>query len=285
MDYKHIYLEIIRRAKNEQIIGNRPLNIYYRRRDFKDDYFEFHHILPKSIFPKFKNIKKNLVPLTAREHFICHKLLLKIYPGKSMAFALIRLCFKRPDLKPIVLSAREYEQIRKNVSYYIAEFNKGKTLSNETKLKISEILKEKYKNGDYISHNKNNNLSDETKNKISNSLKEQYNTGKIEVWNKNKKCPSSIRLKEKNKMYGKHWFTNGNDNIIAEECPESYKPGKTDNITEEVELKRKRKISENSKGRHWYNNGKINKFCYECPAGFVKGFLDPRWIKNDGNTR
>lgn len=86
-------------------------------------------------------------------------------------------------------------------------------------------------------------------------------------------------------MYGKHWFTNGNNNIIAEECPEGYKPGKIDNITEEVELKRKRKISENSKGRHWYNNGKINKFCYECPEGFVKGFLDPRWIKNDTDTR
>lgn len=40
-------------------------------------------------------------------------------------------------------------------------------------------------------------------------------------------------------------------------------------------------IAENNKGKHWYNNGKINKFCYECPEGFVKGFLDPRWIKKD----
>lgn len=285
MDYKHIYLEIIRRAKNEQIVGNRPLNIYYKRRDFKDEYFEFHHILPKSIFPKFKNIKKNLVPLTAREHFICHKLLLKIYPGKSMAFALIRLCFKRSDLKPIVISAREYEQIRKNVSYYISESNKGKTLSNKTKLKISEILKEKYKNGDYIPHNKNNNLSDETKSKISNNLKEQYNTGKIEVWNKNKKCPNLAKIKEDNGMYGKHWYNNGKISIIAETCPEDFVEGHLFKIDENIEEKRKEKIAKNSTGRHWYNNGKINKFCYECPEGFVKGFLDPRWIKNDKNTR
>lgn len=39
-------------------------------------YFEKHHILPKSLGGK--NNKENLVNLTAREHFICHRLLTKM---------------------------------------------------------------------------------------------------------------------------------------------------------------------------------------------------------------
>ena len=60
MNYKHIYLKIIRNAKNEEFLGKRPTSIYYRRHYFKDNYFEFHHILPKSIFPEFIKLKKNL---------------------------------------------------------------------------------------------------------------------------------------------------------------------------------------------------------------------------------
>ena len=45
-------------------------------------YYEEHHILPKSIFPEFTDLKIhawNSVLLTAREHFICHLLLWKHY--------------------------------------------------------------------------------------------------------------------------------------------------------------------------------------------------------------
>ena len=40
---------------------------------------ERHHILPRSLFSKYKNDKENLVILTFREHFICHALLWKHY--------------------------------------------------------------------------------------------------------------------------------------------------------------------------------------------------------------
>ena len=46
-------------------------------------YYEVHHILPKSLGGS--NDKTNLVMLTAREHFICHWLLVKIYPKGSNA--------------------------------------------------------------------------------------------------------------------------------------------------------------------------------------------------------
>lgn len=279
MNYKHIYLEVIRKAKNEQLNGNRPLNGYYKHRDFKDEYFEFHHILPKSIFPKFKNIKKNLVPLTAREHFICHKLLLKIYPSREMAYALICLCNKRKDLEQNIINSKEYEKIRKIVSKYQSDFLKGHIVSNEQRIKISNTIKNLYETGILHSHNEGNSLSNETKEKISNKLKEKYKNGNIEVWNKNKSCPSSIKLKDKNGMYKKHWFTNGTENIISEICPDGFKPGASFSIDKEKEISRKQKIADKSKNRHWYNNGIINKFCYECPNGFVNGFLNKRWSK------
>lgn len=39
---------------------------------------EKHHIVPKSIWEEGVKLKKNLVLLTAREHFICHRLLVKM---------------------------------------------------------------------------------------------------------------------------------------------------------------------------------------------------------------
>lgn len=66
MDYKAIYYKIIENAKKEIENGNRYVG-----------YYEKHHIIPKSLGGT--NEKENLVKLTAREHFICHWLLVKMY--------------------------------------------------------------------------------------------------------------------------------------------------------------------------------------------------------------
>lgn len=44
---------------------------------FEGEYFETHHKVPKSIGGT--NDRNNLVNLTAREHYIAHLLLVKIY--------------------------------------------------------------------------------------------------------------------------------------------------------------------------------------------------------------
>ena len=49
MNYKHIYMRIISHAKSEQLNGLRPSS-KSNRNSFKEKY-EFHHILPKSLFP------------------------------------------------------------------------------------------------------------------------------------------------------------------------------------------------------------------------------------------
>jgi hypothetical protein len=64
--YKKLYFTIIRRAKRAG-----------RKKIPGKNYYEEHHILPKHKFYQFKRSKWNLVLLTAREHYICHKLLYK----------------------------------------------------------------------------------------------------------------------------------------------------------------------------------------------------------------
>lgn len=113
MNYRHVYMLIIEHAKSEMKLGIRPKDIAQKRRDFKNQYFEFHHILPRSLFPNWKKKKFNIVCLTAREHFFCHQLLTKIYPSKEMGFALVSfisyLQKKGCDYK---ITGREYERLR-----------------------------------------------------------------------------------------------------------------------------------------------------------------------------
>ena len=59
--YEKWYNQIILNSKNEKLLGH-----------------EQHHILPKSLGGT--DDKTNLVYITAREHFVCHWLLTKIYP-------------------------------------------------------------------------------------------------------------------------------------------------------------------------------------------------------------
>ena len=66
MNYKKIHDDIIQRSKNRIIQG----------------YTEKHHIQPRCMGGT--NEKNNIAILTAREHFIVHLLLFKIYP-KNLA--------------------------------------------------------------------------------------------------------------------------------------------------------------------------------------------------------
>ena len=75
-------------------------------------YYEKHHILPESLFPNWKKRKSNLVLLTAREHFFCHKLLIKIYPDSHEMKAALWLMCKGNKLQKRKYSSRDYEFAR-----------------------------------------------------------------------------------------------------------------------------------------------------------------------------
>ena len=109
MNYRHVYMCIIAHAKSEEKLG--------LRKKGNGEYYERHHILPKSLFPLWTKEKRNLVLLTFREHFFCHQLLTKIFRGPSMYAALAYMSAHKK------CNSRQYEICRK--AYY--DFNKSRS--------------------------------------------------------------------------------------------------------------------------------------------------------------
>lgn len=116
MNYKKLYELLIKRAKNRELING---------------YYEVHHILPKSLGGT--NLEDNLVKLTAREHFIAHKLLFNIYRNRQMGYAFHMMCVDRYGERKSRTST-EYEEAKKALSFA----NSLRKMSPETKLKISK---------------------------------------------------------------------------------------------------------------------------------------------------
>jgi hypothetical protein len=108
MNYRHVYMLIIEHAKREVSLGLRPNGLYDYKKNFKNNYFEFHHILPRKLYPLWIKDKRNIVPLTAKEHYFCHELLYKIFPSRETFNALILIT---TDRKHKVTSA-QYERAR-----------------------------------------------------------------------------------------------------------------------------------------------------------------------------
>lgn len=122
MNYRKVYMKIISNSIKETKKGLRPW-CKSQKKKFSE-YYEFHHILPKSLFPLWAKKSSNIVALTAREHFFCHQLLTKIYPGKKMFFALWRLCHSSPYC---LKSSRQYNIIQKQHSELQKEIWQNKT--------------------------------------------------------------------------------------------------------------------------------------------------------------
>jgi hypothetical protein len=98
MNYQKIYNQIIERAKIRQLEG----------------YKEKHHIIPKCLGGN--DDKSNIVELTAREHFLCHLLLVEIYPNN---IRLLHAVFMMSNIKKrknfqnnVFISSRLYECIK-----------------------------------------------------------------------------------------------------------------------------------------------------------------------------
>lgn len=106
MNYQKVYDQIIDRARKEV------------RAKKQGTYFERHHIIPKCLGGL--DVADNAVLLTAKEHFVCHHLLVKIYPtNHKIAFALWCMCAMRNNLnkeKRYVPSSRVYEEARHLIS-------------------------------------------------------------------------------------------------------------------------------------------------------------------------
>ena len=155
-------------------------NVYNRiiERALKDDrkkgcgvYYEKHHILPRCIGGT--NDKSNLVLLTAKEHYICHRLLTLMHPtNKKIAFAFWNMCRFNTDWHDrYSVSANGYAYAREHLS----KTYKGKTAWNKgIKLTEDQLANHATKQPGYEPWNKGKRLgpqSEETKEKKRQKLK------------------------------------------------------------------------------------------------------------------
>lgn len=208
MNYQKIYNAIIEKAK--------------RRLDL-EEYFEKHHIIPKSLGGTDE--ETNLVKLSFREHYLCHRLLTKIYPEEqkmhyafwtmstnprdntripSRVYAEARTLFigciigrevsqeTKDKISKSNTGKKRTQEMKDALSKRVKESGQldwtGKTHSEESKLKMSKSAK-------------NRNIIEENerirREKISNSHK-----GKI-LSEEHAKNISEAKKGEKNPMYGK----------------------------------------------------------------------------------
>ena len=104
------------------------------------DYAEIHHVIPRSLGGL--NTKENLVKLTAKEHFVCHRLLTKMTEGtanRSMHFAMWSISrLRHKHLQPLNINSRTFSKIRKKYAEQQSLNKIGVPRSAETKRKISE---------------------------------------------------------------------------------------------------------------------------------------------------
>jgi hypothetical protein len=130
--YEKWYQQIIANGKHQKLLGH-----------------ERHHILPKSL--DGTNDASNLVYITAREHFICHWLLTKIYPtGEEHwkmlnALRIMRAKNKNHQRYDTKITSRVYEKLKKEYSLLQSEKMSGennpmynKKHTDEAKNKIGE---------------------------------------------------------------------------------------------------------------------------------------------------
>jgi hypothetical protein len=127
--YTRWYYNIINRAKERSITG----------------YSENHHIIPKSLGGS--NEKTNIVKLTAREHFICHKLLVKMVTGQKRYKMMEAVAiFSNNKNRKIFINSRDVELIRKYNAKCSSIRNKGNQYYKNRKPDSKELLALRSKN-------------------------------------------------------------------------------------------------------------------------------------------
>lgn len=210
--YSKIYGNIIDRARHRKLEG----------------YAESHHVIPESLGGI--NIESNRVDLTAREHFICHKLLTKFTIGwakSKMIFALHKMMFSSNiNMDRYIPSSRFFETLRIDHSNNVREIM-SKPKSDEHLKKIRAANSER------------------TKGK---SLEEQYGIDRAQEI---KQKMRQSRSGEKNGMFGK------SHSVEAKEKMSTSRQGKNFGLTGEkhplygktLSAETRRRISEGGKKR------------------------------------
>lgn len=118
-----------------------------QNRSKKYGYFENHHIHPKCFGGS--NKKSNLVLLTAREHLVCHRLLIRMFYENTPEWCSMVFAFKRMidyssthlGQRSSVIKSRHFEERRRLHGQAMRITMTGKKATAETKAKMSRAKK------------------------------------------------------------------------------------------------------------------------------------------------
>ena len=143
MNYLKNYNDYVEHVKKEMIAGRRPKS-YADKKNFSD-YFEMHHIIPRCLGGNDE--EENIVALTAREHFLAHYLLMKIYPDNyKLGLAFATFCMNKNNTSKAVIyfNSRLYEICKKNIDF--GATSRGIKRQKEFGEKVSKGIREYFKN-------------------------------------------------------------------------------------------------------------------------------------------
>lgn len=139
---------------------------------------EYHHVLPRSLYPDMVSDRDNLILLPTRVHYIVHWMLAKGTNSNKMWFAFNMM-------NRVIQSSNKtsslYRQAREYISNAISECNTGRIVSDEQKEALSKahtgmvtakdsngVIKrlsvddERYLSGEYVHHKTGSKHKDET---------------------------------------------------------------------------------------------------------------------------
>jgi len=273
MNHHKVYEDIIQKAKNEN------------RSRSDDVYYEDHHIIPRCLGGSDED--KNRVLLTAREHFVCHKLLTYIYKGHfGLIYAFHRMCFSRKD--KIYLTSRDYAYIRELIAS-VPGFTKGKTFKEIFINKYGE--EEGIKTYDkFIIRNSERNKGEnnpmfgkkQTVESIEKNIKSQpYNSKNFPQWLKDKIGEKSKG--ENNAMFGKSFYDvwlikYGRE--IANEKLEEYKENKRNKTwIRNINLNKSKQIKKEELENYILDNWEIGRFAQPNRKSFSQETISKQSVK------
>ena len=176
-------------------LGKRPKTKSEKKHFY--EYFEFHHIVPKSIGGD--DSPDNVVPLTAREHVLAHLTLCDIYTDKDAHFKMLNALQR-------LIGTRESIENRYSDKLISLCNSRAIAAKLEERAKEQSIRMTGFKFGQAF---------------IDKQVSIQSNRNKD--WCKH---ISEAKKGNLNPSFGKKWFTNGTDSIMADKCPEGYWPGR-----------------------------------------------------------
>jgi|SRR5208337_57304 len=180
------------------------------RKKYMGVYYEEHHIIPTCV--NGENKKSNIVLLTAREHFLAHYLLMKIYKDSEYFY---KICYafivmkRNNSQQNRYMNSRLYESAKEDFAKEVSKnrkgsvpWNKGTPCSENVKLAVSKANKGK------TAWNKGESgptSSKESNEKRSGSLQKYYSTHSSKLkgrtpWNKGSNKTTKKEKKEAKKQ-------------------------------------------------------------------------------------